>query len=50
MRLSEAQEDRMWELEQKQNLNSMEAIELQGLLDFYYDTGECEANKKTSNN
>ena len=50
MKLSESQEKRMIELEDKQNLNSMEEIELQNLLDFYYDTGDCEKNKPFSNN
>jgi hypothetical protein len=42
MRLNDAQEERLHELENKQNLNSMEETELQNLLDYYYDTGDFE--------
>ena len=42
MKLTDAQEERFHELENKQNLNSMEEIELQNLLDLYYDTGDFE--------
>ncbi len=46
MQITEAQEERLWELEHKQNLNSMEEIELQNLLDTYYDTGDFEEKIK----
>jgi hypothetical protein len=42
MKLNEAQEERLFELANKQNLTSMEEIELQNLLDLYYDTGDFE--------
>lgn len=50
MTLTSFQENRMLELEKTQNLNSMEEIELQNLLDYYYDTGDCEKNKSISDN
>lgn len=46
MKITIEQEERLIELENKNELNLVESIELQALLDYYYDTGECENNKR----
>lgn len=50
MKITTQQEERLLELENKSELNLAESIELQGLLDYYYDTGDYEKNKRFSNN